>query len=177
MRSFLAVLAYSCICLLLVPAWADPFVSDQYHFTADFPAPPTVGTPQGSETDERGNFISTSVMIQTQVQGVYTAMVTVDNYVVPLKIDTPSLLLAMAHSFVDELNAKTTASKSGKLDGYRARFFSYDTPDHSKAGKGIVVIVPGKKPRTYLVVTMYTPLASQDEIAALDSFIASFHTK
>ena len=179
MRSFAAILAYTCLLLslLLAPASGETFTSDQYDFTAEFPAQPSVGTPQGSETDSKGNFISTSVMIQVQVQGIYTAMVTVDSYVVPLKIDSSSTLLAISRSFVAQLNATTTSSKPGKRDGRRARFFSYGTADHSMMGKGIVVVVPAKKPRTYLVLTMHTPLASEDEIAALDKFLDSFHVK
>ncbi len=177
MRIFAAIAACSCLFLLSAPAFGETFTSEEYGFTAEFPARPTVGPPQGSETDSKGNFISTSVMIKTQVLGVYTAMVTVDSYLVPLKIDPSSTLLAISRSFVAQLDATTTSSKPGRLDGYRARFFSYDTADHSASGKGIVVIVPAKKPRTYLVLTMHTSAASADEIAALDKFLDSFHVK
>jgi hypothetical protein len=172
------VLAVSGLILLFSSAaFGESFTSDRYGFSADFPDKPTIGEPRGSETDAKGNFISTTVIIQTGVQGFYTAMVTVDSYVVPTAIDTPSTLRAMVTSFVSELDGTATSSRPGKLDGYRARFFTYDTPNHTAAGKGIAVVVPGKKPRTYLVLTMRTPLATDDEIADLDKFIASFHVK
>ena len=177
MRISAIILAGLCLCLLPNAAFGEVFTSDQYGFSADFPAPPAVGKPQGSETDAKGNFISTSVITKTQVNGIYTAMVTVESYVVPMKVEPSSTLLAMSRSFAAQLDATITSSKAGRLDGHRARFFSYEARDHSSSGKGVVVLVQAKKPRSYMVLSMHTSLASEGEIAALDKFIASFHVR
>ncbi len=171
MRTIAAVLAF----LVLIPAaYGESFVSNKYGFSAEFPSQPSVGIPQGSETDASGKFVSQSVNIMAESQGVYTAMVTVDSYTVPVKIDASPTLTAMVRSFVAQLDAVATSSKPGKLEGRPARFFTYATADRSIAGSGIVVLVPSKKPRIYMIVTMHTPLASDGQIAALDKFLKSF---
>lgn len=177
MRMLSMAVAFACLCVLSVSAGAQPFSSDQYGFSAEFPGEPAVGRPQSAETDAKGKVIANSVMVQSQVMGVYTAMVTVESYIVPTKIDIGTTLAAMPKLFVDQLDAVMTSSKPGKLDGHRARFFSYETRDHASSGKGIAVVIPGKLPRTYLVLTNYTSIASEENKAALDRFITSFHVK
>jgi hypothetical protein len=177
MRITVAILAGLCFCLLPGAANGETYSSDHLGFTAEFPAAPIVGDPQGAESDAKGRFISTSVIVKTQVMGVYTAMVTIDSYSVPMQIEPSSTLLAMSRSFAAQLDATITSTKAGKLDGNRARFFTYETRDHSSTGKGVVVVVQAKKPRTYMAVSMHTSLASDSDVAALESFIASFHVK
>lgn len=177
MRLSTIVLAGLCLCLLPGMASGEPFTSEQYGFTADFPAPPVVGKPQPSETNAHGKVIAKSVIIETRIMGVYTAMVTVDDYIVPTKIDASTTLLAMTRGFAAQLDARISSSRSGRVNGHRARFFNYRTNDHSSSGKGVIVIVQSKKPRTFMVLSMHTSLASDDNIAALDKFVASFHVK
>jgi hypothetical protein len=171
----LSVLAVGAMAALLpMNAAGETFASDQYGFSAAFPAEVTVGDPQGSETDSKGNYISKSVVIQSRVMGVWTAMVTVDTYSVPRKIDAATALTTMPKMFAAQLDATITASKPGKVGAYKARFFSYVTNDKSTSGKGIVVIVPSAKPRTFQVLTSQSSLASPENIAELDKFLASF---
>lgn len=173
MRTFAAVLAAGL--LFVSAASAETFVSNKYGFTADFPVAPVVGAEQNSETNDAGKVISRSVEIKAESTGIYTALVTVDSYIVPTKVDVASTLRTMIKMFVVQLDARATESKPTKLDGFPARTFSYKTPDHATAGNGVAVIVPGKLPRIYFVVTMHTAMASPAEIATLDKFVASFH--
>ncbi len=173
MRTLAAVVAAGL--LFASAACAETFVSNKYGFSADFPIPPVVGSEQNSETNDAGKVISRSVEIKAESTSIYTALVTVDSYIVPTRINAGSTLKTMVKMFVVQLDGRATASKPGKVDGFPARFFSYDTPDHKLAGDGVAVIVPGKLPRIYLVVTMHTPMASPDEVAALAKFVASFH--
>ena len=172
MRLFTAIVAS--LALFSAAAFGEGVVSIKYGFSAEFPMAPSFSEPQGAETDANGKTISNTVMIQDAMPGSYTAMVTVDSYIVPIKIDAPSTLQAMTKGFVAQLDARTTSSKPGQFDGKPARFFAYDTADHSVAGNGMIVLVPSKKPRIYLVITSHTPMASADQIAALDKFIKSF---
>lgn len=173
MRAFAAVLAAGL--LFVSAASAETFVSNKYGFTADFPVAPVVGAERNSETTDAGKVISRSVEIKAESTGVYTALVTVDSYIVPTKIDAASTLRTMVKMFVVQLDARATSSKPSKLDGFPARYFSYETPNHNTAGSGVAVIVHGKLPRIYLVVTMHTSMASPDEVAALEKFVKSFH--
>jgi len=177
MRVSLAILAGLCLSLLPLAASGETYTSDQYGFSAEFPAEPVAGKPQGAETDAKGKFISNSVMFKTQVMGVYTAMVTVESYTVPMNINSSSRLQMMAQIFAADYGGRVTSSTPGKLDGHRARFFSYEKPDHSSGGNGVVVVVQDKLPRAYMAVSMHTSLASEGDIAALDKFVASFHVK
>jgi len=177
MRLTTIALAGLCLCLLPGPASGEPFSSEQYGFTADFPATPAVGTPQPSETNAQGKVIAKSVIIETRIMGVYTAMVTVDDYLVPMKLSPSVTLSAMTQGFVAQLDARITSAKFGRVDGHRARFFNYRTNDRASSGKGVIVVVQSRKPRTFIVVSMHTSLASDDDIAALNKFIASFHVK
>lgn len=177
MRALSAVAACALVCLLPTKAAGGTFASEQYGFTAEFPADVTVGDPQGSETDAKGNFIAKSVIIQARVMGVWTAMVTVDSYTVPRKIDAGSTLSMMPKMFAAQLDATITSSKAGKIGAYNARFFSYVTRDKNTSGKGIVVVVPAAKPRTYQVLTSHTGLASPENVTDLDKFVASFQVK
>ncbi|GAA0566518.1 hypothetical protein [Rhizomicrobium electricum] len=168
-----------CALAVLLPTKAsgETFTSDQYGFSAAFPAEVTVGDPQASETDAKGNAISKSVIIQSRVMGVWTAMVTVDTYTVPRKIDAATALTTMPKMFAAQLDATITASKPGKVGAYKARFFSYVTNDKSSSGKGIMIVVPSAKPRTFQVLTSHTSLASPENIAELEKFLASFQPK
>jgi len=172
MRLWVAVVI--ALAVLFPAADGESFISAKLGFSADFPSAPVVGEPQNSETDASGKYISTSVMIQDAVPGTYTAMVTVETYSVAMKIDAQSTLAAMVKGFAAQLDAKLTSNRSGKLEGKPARFFSYDTADHSTAGSGMVVLVPSKKPRIYLVVDMHTPTAAPEQLAALEAFLKSF---
>jgi|WetSurMetagenome_2_1015567.scaffolds.fasta_scaffold452667_2 hypothetical protein len=169
----------ACALIILLPAKAngETYTSEQYGFTAEFPAAVTVGDPQGSETDARGKAISKSVIIQSRVMGVWKAIVTVDTYTVARKIDTGSALLTMPKMFAAQLDATITSSKSGKVGPYRARFFTYASNDKSSSGKGIVIVVPSAKPRTFQVLTSHTSLASPENIADLEKFLASFQPR
>ena len=158
-------------------AFGAQFVSDKYGFSADFPNEPTVSEPKGSETDNEGNFISTMVMFSAHEPGTTSALVTVDTYAVPTKLNVAATLKAMRNDFIRGLEAKIVSSDPGTRDGHQALFFTYDTRDHSAAGSGIAIIVPRKKPRTYLVVNMHTPAASAEQIVVADAFLASFHIK
>jgi hypothetical protein len=168
-------LAAGLVCLMLASsaALADNFVSNKFGFSANFPGTVDVSEPQPSETDDSGKSISNMVTIKSQMPGTYTAMVTVDMYFKPAKIDA-SAARAMINVFAAQLDAKVTSSKPGVVDGYKARFFSYESRDKTAAGNGIVVIVGSKKPRVYQVFTMHTPQASAADIAALDAFLKSF---
>jgi len=177
MRISLVILAGLCLSLLPLTASGETYSSDRYGFSAAFPAEPVAGTPQGSETGAKGRFISNSVIFKTQVMGVYTAMVTVESYTVPMNIDTSARLQMMVQIFAADYGGRITSSKPGKLDDHRARFFSYEKPDHSSGGNGVVVVVQDKLPRAYMAVSMHTALASESDIAALDKFVASFHVK
>lgn len=172
------VLAAS-VAMLLWPAASSgaQFESDKYGFSANFPDEPTVSKPKGSETDQQGNFIARMVMCTAAEQGEITALVTVDSYSVPTKLNVPADLKTMRDDFVRGMGAKLVSSSAGTRDGYRALFFVYDTQDHSAAGNGVAIIVPQKKPRTYLVVTMHTEAASTQQLSNLDEFFASFHLK
>jgi hypothetical protein len=172
MKSLTAGLA---LCVFVAAAASgEPFVSNKYGFSVDFPMTPEVGTPQASETDDSGKPISNITIIKSEMGGVYTAMVTVEVYNRPTPIDVGSTMQAMVKGFVAQLDATLKSNKPGKLGDYRARYFSYATPDGSATGRGMVVIVPAKKPRTYIVVTMYTPSATPEDKAALEKFFASF---
>jgi len=164
MRLLAALVAF----LMIFPAaFGENFVSNKLGFTADFPAPPVVGEPQdGSE--------SVTVAVKAEVSGVYTAMVTVESYKQPARVGA-SDMQAMIKIFAAQLDATISDSKPGKIDGYKARFFTYKRSDGNATGRGIIVVVPAKRPRIYQVFSMYTPSASEDEIAALDRFLASFH--
>lgn len=177
MRFSTIALAGLCLCLLPGMASGEPFASEQYGFTADFPATPIVGKPRPSETNDRGKVIAKSVIIKTQIMGVYTAMVTVDSYIVPTKLNTSATLSAMTQGFAAQLDARITSSRFGRVDGHRARFFNYRTSDRASSGKGVIVVVQSRKPRTYMVLSMHTSLASDDDVAALNKFVASFHVK
>jgi len=168
------VAALFALMALAPAAFGDAFISTKYGFSAEFPAAPSVGEPQGAETDNAGKFISHSVMIQDATQGVYTALVTIDSYDVAIKIDAAATLQAMAKGFVAQLDARMKSNKPGKLEGKPARFFSYDSADNSVAGSGMIVLVPSKKPRIYLVVGNFTPQATEADKAALDKFVKSF---
>jgi hypothetical protein len=177
MRILSAFTACACLCLVAAGASGQTYSSDQYGFTAEYPAEPAVGVSQGGETGAKGKFISNSVIIQARVLGVWTAMVTVESYTVPRKIDAGSTLAAMPKLFASQLDATLTSSKPGKVDGYKARFFTYQTRDKATMGNGIAIVVPSAKPRTYLVLTSRTSIASDQNVADLDKFIASFHLK
>lgn len=163
--------------LLSGGALAAPYSSDLLGFSADFPGTPAVDSPAGSEKDETGKFISTSVMVSEQVQGVYMAAVLVDTFDAPHVLDIPLSLANERDSFVKPLNGTVTTSNTGFVDGNQAMFFNYVTPDGSSAGGGIVSIVAGEKPRIYLLVTMHTANASSAQLAALDRFTGSLRIK
>jgi hypothetical protein len=174
MRIPSALVVCALVALLPTKAAGETFTSEQYGFSAVFPAEVTAGDPQGSETDAKGNYISKSVIIQSRVMGVWTAMVTVDSYTVPRKIDAATALAAMPKMFAAQLDARITASKPGKVGVYKARFFSFVTNDKSSSGKGVMIVVPSAKPRTFQVLTSHTSLASPENIAELEKFLASF---
>ena len=174
MRILPAIAMCALVCLLPTRAGGETFTSDLSGFTAEFPAEVTTGDPQGSETDGRGNYIAKSVIIQSRVMGVWTAMVTVDSYTAPRKIDANSALVMMPKMFAAQLDGTITSSKPGKVGPYKARFFSYVTNDKNTSGKGIMIVVPTAKPRTYQVLTSHTSLASPENIADLDKFLNSF---
>ena len=164
------------IMLLVFPAaFGAPFTSEEYAFTADFPSAPTVGAPQGAEKDAAGNFISNSVDFMVSEQGVCAAVVSVETYVVPVTLDSTQVLTIQRDNFVKGLNASLGTSSPGTLDGHPSLTFSYDTPDHSLAGNGIVVFIGTKIPRDYIVVTMHTQNASAARVASLETFLNSFH--
>lgn len=171
------IAAVASVVLLLLPAAAlgETYSSDQYGFTADFPVAPTVGQPKGSEKDGNGNFISTAVDFTAAEGGVYAALISVESYVVPTKLDITQALAIQRDNLAKGLNASVSASDPGTQDGHPALFFSYDTPDHSAAGSGIVAYVETDKPRGYIVVTMRTPSTSAAQIADLDRFLKTFH--
>lgn len=177
MRFLTAIVAVALIGLLPVKASGETFTSEQYGFSADFPGIVEVGQPQGAETDAKGNFISKSVIIQSRVMGVWTAMVTADLYTAPRKIDAGTTLTMMPKMFAAQLDAVISSNKPGKVGTYNARYFSFQTVDRATKGKGITVIVPSAKPRTYQVLVTYTGLASEENIAELDKFLASFQIK
>jgi len=174
MRILSVVAVAALVVLLPAKAGGETYASDLYGFSATFPAEVTVGSPQGSETDAKGNYISKSVIIQSRVTGVWTAMVTVETYSVPRKIDAGTALATMPRMFAAQLDATITASKPGKVGPYKARFFSYRTNDGNASGKGIMIVVPTAKPRTFQVLTSQTGLASPENIADLEKFLASF---
>ncbi len=173
------IAAVASVVLLLLPAAAlgETYTSEEFGFTADFPAAPAVGQPEGSEKDGNGNFISTSVSFTAAEQGVYAAIVSVESYSVPAKLDIDAALVIQRDSLVKGLNGSVSSSKPGKQDGHPALFFSYDTPDHSMVGDGVVAYVETEKPRSYIVVTMQTPETSATRIADLDRFLRTFHIK
>ncbi|MDE2184165.1 MAG: hypothetical protein KGJ78_14190 [Alphaproteobacteria bacterium] len=173
MRVLAAVLAF--LVLFPVAAQGDTFVSNRFGFSADFPGTPAVGEPKPSETDSKGRTVADLVMIKSEVAGVYTAMVTVETYTVPTPIDVPSTLAAQSLGFVGGMEGVMSGVKSVKIDGFRARRFHYATPDKSAVGDGLVVIVTGRLPRIYLVLTMRTPQSSEEDAALLKAFINSFH--
>lgn len=177
MRLLTAIVASALFGLMASQAGAETFSSDAYGFSADFPGVVEVGQPQGAETDAKGNFISKSVIIQSRVMGVWTAMVTADLYTVPRKIDAGTTLTMMPKMFAAQLDAVITSNKPGKVGAYNARYFSFQTADQVTKGKGITVIVPSAKPRTYQVLVTYTGLASEENIAELEKFLASFQIK
>lgn len=177
MRNLSAIAACALLCLLPMKASGETFTSEQYGFTAEFPAEATVGDPQGSEADAKGNYISKSVIVQSRVMGVWTAMVTVETYSVPRKIDAGTTLAMMPKMFAAQLDAIVTSNKPGKVGPYKARFFSYQTRDKSASGKGIMIVVTSAKPRTYQVLTSHTSLASDQNIADLETFLTSFQVK
>ena len=163
--------------LFLVPAFAVPFDSSDLGFSAEYPSTPTVGAPEGSEQDSAGNFVSHSVTVSSISQGEYAAMVAVDTYDSPIKLDIDGSLINERDNFLKGLKASYTSSTKGTQNGYQALFFTYDTPDHSAAGSGFIAIDVAARPRIYVVVTMRTPSASSAEISALDSFLGGFHIK
>jgi hypothetical protein len=173
------IAAVASVVLLLLPAAAlgETYTSEEFGFTADFPAAPVVGQPQGSEKDGNGNFISTSVSFTAAEQGVYAAIVSVESYSVPVKLDIDASLAVQRDSFVKGLNASVSSSAPGKQDGHPALFFSYDTPGHSMVGDGIVAYVETDKPRSYIVVTMETAATPVARTADLDRFLRTFHIK
>lgn len=175
MRFSAIVLAAICLTLAAPASAGEAYSSDELGFSAEFPATPDVGKPQGSETDAKGRYIAQSVIVKAEVVGIYTAMVTVDTYNVAVQVDS-NTMLAMSRSFAAQLDASITSSKPGKQDGHSARFFTYKTHNGAE-GKGVVVAVPGKKPRTYMAVTMATSLAADAEKLALDTFLVTFHVK
>lgn len=177
MRILTAIAACALVVLMPVKANGEAYSSDQHGFSAAFPAEVTVGEPQGSETDAHGNYISKSVIVQSRVLGVWTAMVTVDTYSVARKIDANAALTTMPKMFAAQLDATITSSKPGKVGPYKARFFTYETNDKSASGKGIMIIVPSAKPRTFQVLTSHTGLASPENIAELEKFLDSFQPK
>lgn len=174
MRILSAIAMCTLVCLLPTRASGETFTSDLYGFTAEFPAEVTVGSPQGSERDAKGNYIAKSVIIQSRVMGVWTAMVTVDTYTTPHKIEANSTLTMMPKMFTAQLDATITSSKPGMVGPYKARFFSFQANDKSTSGKGIMIVVPTAKPRTYQVLTSHTSLASPENIADLEKFLTSF---
>lgn len=177
MRVLPAIAVCAVVCLLPVKAAGEPYASEQFGFTAEFPAEVTVGDSQGSETDAKGNYIAKSTIIQSRVMGVWTAMVTVDAYTVARKIDAGATLTMMPKMFAAQLDATVTSNKPTKVGTYNARVFTFATHDQSTSGKGIVVVVPSAKPRTYQVLITHTSLASPENIADLEKFLASFQVK
>jgi hypothetical protein len=177
MKSSWIIVALAWLLLGPAAAFGESFTSDKLAFSADFPFEPTVGDAAGSEVDHSGNFISTSVIVSSELPGVYVAMVTVDSYVVPMKLDVAATPRGTRDDFVKALKASVVSSDPGTRDGRRALFFRYETSNRSNVGSGIVVITQQKKPRIYLVVTTYTPNASAEQIGELDKFVASFHLR
>jgi hypothetical protein len=173
MRILSAIAVCALVALLPVRAGGDAYASDQYGFTAAFPDEVTVGAPQTASTDARGNAVSKSVIIQSRVLGAWTAMVTVESYTVARHLDVGTTLTMMPKMFTAQLDATITANRAGTVGAYRARFFSFQTRD-GMSGKGIAVVVPSAKPRTYLVLTTHTGLASPENVADLEKFLASF---
>jgi hypothetical protein len=177
MRGSFAIAVGVLVALLPLRAGAETYSSDVYGFSAVFPADVTIGDPQGSETDAKGHYISKSVIVQSRVMGIWTAMVTVDSYTVARKLDVNSALTLRPKMFAAQLDATITASKPGKVGPYKARFFSYQTNDKKSSGKGIEIVVPSEKPRTFEVLTSHTDLASPENIADLENFLDSFQPK
>ncbi len=173
MRKLAAVVAT--LCVLFLPAAAEQFTSAQLGFSADFPTTANVGQSDGSEKDNNGNFISHAVMTTSAQPGYFVAIAVVDSFDIPFNLDIPGTLATERDNFLKSLNASITASHTGTLDGNQATFFTYDTADHSASGSGVVAVVAREKPRVYMAATMYTPNASSDQVAALGTFLESFH--
>ena len=173
-------IALALLCLIILgtrPMFGHTFNSDKLGFAADFPFQPTVGKAAASSVDKDGDVVSNAVIVTSKVPGIYVTMVTVDFYMKPSRLDATAALTRTRDDFLKGLGATVISSDPGISGGYRALFFKYDTADHSMAGNGVIVVVPHKKPQVYLVVTMHTPQASADNIAALKSFITSFHPR
>ena len=173
MRKMLVALAV----VLLWPSAAQgaPFSSVELGFTADFPAAPTVGQAEDSEKDDNGKVVSHAVTVSAMEQGVYMTAVVTDTFIEPMKIDVTGSLTLERDNFLKGLGAALSSANPGTLDGRPAMFFTYDRPDHSAAGSGIVVVIDTEKPRVYIVVTMHTPAANDGLMADLDRFWRSFH--
>lgn len=175
MRKLLGAVAV--VWLLVVPAGAVPYASGDLGFAAEFPASPTVGAPEDSEKDEAGNVLSRSVTVSCLEQGVYMAAAVVDTFLKPIKIDVQGSLVLERDNFIKGLEASLVSANPSTLDGHRAMFFTYERPDHSAAGSGVVVIEETDVPRIFVVVTMHTPAATDAQKSDLDAFLSSFHTK
>ncbi len=175
MQRLLAVVLFALALLVAAPAEADPYASNDYAFTSDFPNPPAVGTPAPSEKDAAGNVLSMSVMINGSQQGVYFAGVGVDTFTTPTVVDVAASLTMERDNYVKAFGASLLESHVATLDGQQAVFFTYEKTDHGAKGRGIIIVVPSKLPRVYVVAVAYAADAPQDELDMLNRFVDSFH--
>ena len=163
--------------VLLFALWsaasAEPF--DALGFSAEFPAPAIVHPEQDGARDAQGHVLSKAVLVQAGIAHVYSAVVVVETFQVPHRLDIDETLIADRDSCLKGWNATITASDPMVLDGHRALLFRYLGPGGRGGGAGIVAVVEADAPRIYVLFTMATPKADRKLVEALERMVGSFH--
>lgn len=174
MMRFISAAVVAGLMLASTPsAFGDAFKSSTHKFSANFPAAVEQGAPEDNATDENGKVISRITSFQDSANGRYLAIVMADKYITPYAVSADVYLDHNMKGFLEGIKG-TATQKRIQFEGNPAVQFSFDTPDHSIQGQGLLVFIPGPQPSAYMVGAMRMSNATPDDRAKLDAFITSF---
>jgi len=163
--------------VLAAPSAAEPFSSDTYGFSADFPAAPVIHPEQDAVRDANGRVVSRTVLVQAGTPHVYSAVVVVETFEGPLPEPPDRILTESRDACLKGWSMTITDSAPETLDGHKALLFHYVHTSGHGGGAGIVAVTEGEKPRVYILFTMATPKADDATLAALERMVGSFHIR
>jgi hypothetical protein len=174
MRQALRAVCAVVLSVLVLPAQAEPFSSQEFGFSINYHAQHEQESPK-PQTNSRGQTESTVTMLKSAVERTM-CMVGVQRYVVPATADVAVELTANRDSFIRPLSA-THSTTEGKFQGYPALQFTWSKTDGRASGRGMVVIVPKARRRVYIVATAILSDAPAAATAEADRCFTSFRLR
>lgn len=165
--------------LLLAPSavQAEIFSSREYGFEANFPGTAKATPPENSEMKTDGTALSQAVSFDDMQMGVYFTTVTVDRYIVPVKLNVQETLTSEMDGLVKSVGGTGLSSSFFTYQKSPAVQFTFEVPQKKMQVQGLVLVREDEEPTVYIVTACSYEHHTAESDAALDTFMHSFRLK